>query len=71
MAEDYVTRCQEYEITQATVDALKDKGVTSLKSVCLLTASLIQKHLKPLPPGGKLFCSSRTSNPLHRWSQGM
>ena len=51
--EDYATWYQEHELTEATVDALKDNGITSLKSASLLTAA----HW------GKLFCSSRASNP--------
>ena len=52
---DYATWCQEHELTEATVDALKDNGITSLKSASLLTAALIQKHLKSLPLGQALL----------------
>ena len=53
--EDYATWCQEHELTEATVDALKDNGISSLKSASLLTAALIQKHLKSLPLGQALL----------------
>ena len=53
--EDYSTWCQEHELTKATVDALKDNGIASLKSASLLTAALIQKHLKSLPLGQALL----------------
>ena len=53
--EDYATWCQEHALTEATVDALKDNGITSLKSASLLSPALIQKHLKSLPLGQALL----------------
>ena len=52
--ENYATLCQEHELTEATVDALKDNRTTSITSASLLTAALIQKHLS-LPLGQALL----------------
>ena len=37
MMEDYATLCQDDEHTKATMNALKDNGITSLKRSSLLT----------------------------------